>query len=346
MSERIHSLDGLRAVAVLTVVLSHYGLGSIVPGGFGVTLFFFISGFIITHLLINEFANTSRINVKNFYVRRAVRIFPSMYLALFISYLVWFYGVYDKDVSTNAILAQIFHLTNYYSIYNSSVNTLPGTGILWSLAVEEHYYLVFPFAFYAIRKRFSHETMISIFVLVCILVLLHRLMLIYVFDATHTRVYKGTDTRIDSILWGAVLALTYNSSFKKTIGKMVNLQNKLLSISILVLLFTFLYRDEEFRQTFRYTLQGLSLLVIGWYILTAPNKFVFSTLNNPFMRYVGTISYGIYLFHFLSLYFVIWGLGDKGGLTYCLAFILTLFVSSAIYHGIEVPLMNIRKRFN
>src|SRR5262245_6279726 len=136
-SEYIPSLDGMRAVAILLVVLSHLGLEHIVPGRLGVTLFFFISGFLITRLLIAEASKARAISIGAFYARRFLRLAPALLLMLAVVALAWTQFV--GPVNGPQLLAGIFYMMNYFIIFGG-LTTMP-IGILWSLAVEEHYYL-------------------------------------------------------------------------------------------------------------------------------------------------------------------------------------------------------------
>ena len=146
MKERFYipSLDGIRGLAVLLVFVAHCNLAHVVPGGFGVTVFFFLSGYLITSLLRDEYERTSRIALGRFWVRRALRILPPMYIVLGLSIAAGAAGLVSADIRLQAVVAQMLHLTNYYSIHLGEVHFPPGTGIFWSLAVEEHFYLLYP----------------------------------------------------------------------------------------------------------------------------------------------------------------------------------------------------------
>src|SRR5262249_9481143 len=129
----IPSLDGIRAVAVSIVFLFHAAHG-VFPGGVGVTIFFFLSGFLITTLLRLEAEQAGRVSLRNFYLRRALRILPPMYITLAGATLA---SVVIRDPLSMPVLAfQALHFTNYLMDHESSFPI--GTIVLWSLAVEEH----------------------------------------------------------------------------------------------------------------------------------------------------------------------------------------------------------------
>ena len=205
----IPAIDGMRAIAILIVVTSHLVKDGIIPGGLGVTLFFFISGYLITGLLIDECEASGAIDIKYFYVRRFMRLAPAlltMVAVVSLTYLLVF-GV----TSIKEILAAVFYFMNYYQIMHGAM-PIP-LGPLWSLAIEEHFYLVFPLVI-ALTWRFRERLFVSLIV-VCVLVLVWRTILV-AGGAEDFRTYIGTDTRIDSIVYGALLAIA--NSAKAGIG--------------------------------------------------------------------------------------------------------------------------------
>ena len=138
----IKGLDGLRAISILLVIVGHSGFER-APGSLGVTIFFFISGYLITTILFDEYTNEGSINIRHFYIRRFARLFPEQFAYVLISaFIVSFYRdsfrVYDY-------LSAITYTTNYLNIFTPPEykNLLPFSHF-WSLAVEEHFYLVWP----------------------------------------------------------------------------------------------------------------------------------------------------------------------------------------------------------
>src|SRR5689334_12828565 len=143
-------LDGLRAISILLVLLAHFGLGNFIPGGFGVTVFFFISGFLITRLLVAETKLTGTLSLRAFYVRRFRRLGPA--LIVVIVFTTAGFIATNRFVSSGQLSAAFFYYMNYY-VLSDAPQPLP-LGALWSLAVEEQYYIVFPL-FLAFMSRFS-----------------------------------------------------------------------------------------------------------------------------------------------------------------------------------------------
>src|SRR6185369_5403236 len=184
----IPSLDGLRAVAILIVFSSHAGLDKLVPGGFGVTLFFFLSGYLITTLLRREFESTGGISLSEFYIRRIFRIWPPFYFVLLVGFAVTAAGLYHTRLEPSPVLAQIAHFANYYVVdygkeYPAPPGVTPGSWLLWSLAVEEHFYLLFPLLYLSLLKRgVAPLRQMQIFIGLCVGVLAWRCVLVYVLD--------------------------------------------------------------------------------------------------------------------------------------------------------------------
>jgi peptidoglycan/LPS O-acetylase OafA/YrhL len=331
----IPSLNGIRGVAVMLVFLSHAGLDRIVPGGFGVTIFFFLSGYLITTLLRTEFEQTGHIHLRNFYLRRLLRIFPPMYLVLSAALVMTF--VHDRPVSGPMVLAQYLHLTNYVSIFGDADQLVPDTGIFWSLAVEEHYYLIFPLALLALFRRMPRERVALLLALTCGIVLLWRFVLVK-FGASSEYTYRATDARIDSILYGAILALYCNpltDSFSKP---------RVLAALVVggaLLLGSLAYRDPVFRETLRYSVQGVGLLPIFYCAVRFPRWPLFAWLNTRMVRGLGIISYTFYLTHLLFLSITRGWMSPLADAV--LAAALTVAFSSTSYVLMERPLGKLRR---
>jgi peptidoglycan/LPS O-acetylase OafA/YrhL len=342
----IPSLDGIRAVSFLIVLISHAGLGHIVPGGLGVTIFFFLSGYLITTLLRMEYAKSSQINLRTFYIRRVLRIFPPFYLMLAIATILTAFGVIEGELKPMAVLSQVFYLNNYYvALTNSFDGFAPGTGIYWSLAVEEHFYLFFPLLFIWMQRSHSDGRRQALMLgAITLAVLIWRCVLVFGFDSPENRTYVATDARLDSIIFGCMLAVFMNPMLDKTTLPARQVGLLWLPLGIGTMLFTLVYRDSGFRETFRYTLQGLALLPIFYAAVRFPNWLIFRPLNIGWVSFMGVLSYSLYLIHqvvlvLLEQYFTL-PLFALGPIT----LFLSLLVALAIYYAIEKPLALYRRR--
>jgi peptidoglycan/LPS O-acetylase OafA/YrhL len=337
----IAPLDGMRAVAIILVVVAHLGFGSIIPGGFGVTVFFFISGFLISRLLIAEYLKSGRLNIRYFYIRRFLRLAPALLTMLLLVYIL--------NVSMGfaapgrELLAGFTYTMNYYLIVQKSDPILP-IGALWSLAVEEHYYLLYPLLLTLLWRK---KTQFLVFlILACLAALIWRTLLIQVLNVSAEYTYKATDTRFDSILYGAILAVALEV---KSVASWFKRFDALLPLGVAfaVLLGTFLWRNAEFRETLRYSLQGMALVPIVYGILYGSRlKRVRDLLAMAPMIWIGRVSYSLYLWHVPVLNCISLGFPEmRLTETYIMALPLTVLVSAASYYLVERPFVSLRKSF-
>jgi peptidoglycan/LPS O-acetylase OafA/YrhL len=313
----IPSLDGIRAASVMIVFLAHAGLNEWVPGNFGVTVFFFLSGYLITTLLRVEAEKTGTISLKAFYLRRVLRIMPPMYAVLALAAGLTLLGVLRLESGLNyeALLAQVFHLTNYYIIEAGWwAGWAPGTWIFWSLAVEEHFYLLFPLVYIALRRFLpGGRRQLLVILGVCALVLAWRVVLVVGLDAIKERTYIATDTRIDSILFGCALAVFGNPWLDRTrIGERW-WKFALLPLGALAIVLSVVVRNPEYQETVRYTVQGLGLVPFFVVAVRYPDWLPCRALNVGWVKFVGLLSYALYLVHPS----VLWGVGDRFGRPRC-----------------------------
>ncbi len=299
----IPSLNGIRALAVILVLISHSGFGDIVPGGFGVTVFFFLSGYLITTLLLKEFLNKKHLDIKKFYIRRFLRLTPPLLITLAVTYLAVFIELADGGATFYGFMAQLFYFANYYGIYFEQANSIPtGTGVLWSLAVEEHFYFVYPLLLSLLLRLKNQSGLALSLSLICLILLAWRLHLVLDPDFFEERIYYATDTRIDSILFGCVLAVGFNPIRFSGNNNELRFRHWLVIISaVSVLIFTFMYRDIIFRQTLRYTLQGLALIPLFYLAISRYKHWLFSFLSTSLVQKIGIYSYSIYLIHFFVI---------------------------------------------
>lgn len=348
-AEKIPTLDGIRALSVVLVVASHAGFGGVVPGGFGVTVFFFLSGFLITGLLRREFEQTSRINVIFFFIRRFIRLMPAFFISITTAYLLVFFGVIDGSATAVGFAAQVFYFANYFTIFYQTDLFIPaGTGVYWSLAVEEHFYFVYPLLFSSLIVKKEESKKLLLFLILVVLLLPIWRYYLYVIEARESsRVLYATDTRIDSIAFGCILALLKNPM--RNIGeRKFSFKGYLLACSaLLILLGSFLVRDEVFRMTLRYTVQGAALCPLFYYGVAFYNSPVFSVLNyRPLMK-IGGYSYSIYLFHDIVIAAI-----EKNFQSFAtshfffpVVLISSIFLAALVYHFVEKPIKFYRAKY-
>ncbi len=342
----IPSLDGLRAVSVALVFFSHGGLENVVPGGLGVTVFFVLSGFLITTLMREEYAAYGSISFRAFYLRRFLRLMPPLVIVTSIAVALSLTSGLGSPFTSTGLLSVLFYFSNYFWIFHGPIGLPPGLGVTWSLAIEEHYYLLYPpLALLLLkidRRMFSAMTL----ALLCGLILAWRCFL-ELHGATADHLSMGTDTRVDAILVGCLLAMLKNPWLDP-----VQAGNRTRDLSIAgaclgLLIATFLWRSEFFRLTFRYTLQCLAIAGLLYLTVARAQLVPFRWLNVRPLVYLGTVSYTVYLSHYLVLVWVhahLAAIGQPGVVAVTAA--VTLGIAALMRKYVEEPCAQLRRRLH
>jgi len=344
----IPSLDGIRTIAFLIVFLSHAGGEKIFPGGFGVTVFFFLSGYLITTLLRREYEQNQFINLKHFYLRRLLRIWPVFYLVLFLASILTLIGVLEGEITLPAFLSQALHYYNYYATFVDRYSVAPGSGVYWSLAVEEHFYCLFPFLYISLLKmRVSPQRQMLIIWGICLAILIWRCFLVFGRGADENSIIFLSDTRIDSILFGCALAVNGNPVLDTPYGSDRLWKYFVLPAGITVILLSFICDSIEFESTLRYTVQGIALHGIFIAAIRFPDWGVFQILNWNWMRFIGLLSYSLYLVHHTVIYAVYLYLPQISvALQGAISMLISLILAYAMYRYIELPCGKLRKQLS
>lgn len=345
----IPSLDGLRTFSFAIVFVAHAGFGNVIPGGFGVTVFFFLSGFLITTLMRKEWAKTGTVSLRHFYIRRALRILPPFYLVLTVATALTAAGLLPGKLDPRAVLAQALHYANYWVVGHGGAGFAPGTGVYWSLAVEEHFYFLFPLLFLFLQRlRATPRQQLSALLSLCLLILLWRCWLVFGRHVAEDRTYVASDTRFDSILFGCALAIYGNPVLDGTkLGERA-WKYLLLPLGVCGLLVSFLLRSPAFRETFRYSLQGISLIPVFVCAVRFPEWAPMRILNWRPIAFIGVLSYSLYLIHQVVFMAFEVELQPKLGLLFCAVatFLVSLALAWLVQVVIEKPCARLRKRFS
>jgi len=292
-SHRIPSLDGLRAISILIVVISHFFYGQFtdrpyLTGNLGVRIFFAISGFLITNILINEFEKDSKINLKLFYFRRAFRIFPAY---LFFLGFMMIFTIFGSLVPSD-FFPPLTYTSNY--LFSSIPRELQHT---WSLAVEEQFYLIFPFVLSFIGliryKKFL--------VLILLITPLFRVITHLASSSNEIEKYISISwnfhNTMDILATGCLLALYrdelhLNGFYRKM------LDSKFCFASTLFIIFSAGYFSDDYLTIFY--LFGISLMnlsivfCIDWLLVNQHSAAAKLTNLRP-LKFIGVLSYSIYL---------------------------------------------------
>lgn len=342
----IPSLDGIRALAVLLVFLAHSGLERVVPGGLGVTIFFVLSGFLITTLLRIERAGRARIDMRGFYLRRLVRLMPPLVLVVASAGLLSMAGLVDGAFSRGGLAAALLYLGNYHVIWNDFRGMPAGMGLVWSLAIEEHFYLVYPplAALLLGLRRPGHAALAM--AALCALVLAWRGVLVAQ-GAPAAYIGMATDTRIDAIGIGCLMALWRNPWLDRRPAAPTGRDAVFAAACVLLLLASLAWRDETFRLTLRYTVQALAIAGLIHQAVAFSHHRPYRWLQARPLVYLGTVSYTVYLSHQVILLGIArqwpaWGWGA----TTLLAVVLTWAVAEPMRRWVEAPCAAWRRRLH
>lgn len=343
----IPSLDGLRAIAVMIVFIGHCAsVPGLWPGHVGVTIFFFLSGYLITTLLRREYSKTDNISLKNFYLRRLLRITPPALFSIALCVAVGAAGILPANMNGWGILAEVLNYTNYYLAYVNGHDGLPPeSSMLWSLAVEEHFYLIFPAALILLLGRKLTYRQIGYFLLFAAAIAPFWRLYLHLQGANFYRLYTSTDTRYDGLLVGAAMALLWNPALgdKAPLNLTSDLIVKWITPSALIVFAAFSIFPDPHRLTVVDSILYICLIPVFWTIIAHPRGWIGKILNTQWIMRIGVLSFSLYLIHrlFLGLcseYIHVKPLADASAL------VLSLVAAQGMYTFIEKPAGRIRKR--
>lgn len=337
------SLDGLRGIAILFVLLAH---GAILNDGFGfigVNTFFVLSGFLISSLLITEWNNAGRVDYVKFYVRRALRLLPALFcmLAAFSVY-TWLTTAGKKSVENyHEVLWSLFYFTNYAKIFELGPSLeLAHT---WSLSLEEQFYMVWPFILLFILKRNNIQSLANWILLGVVLSVTIRIFHVVASPVFHSdRITCGLDARADSLLLGALIGVLFSAGmldFTKTHRQTLSYLGMII-LTALCLLPNAMYTNW-------WVLAGwliasiLAAALIGLLVATKDTA-LHRLTENPALVFTGKISYGLYIWHFpilgaLKHYNLPWQ-----NMTYLFAVLPIVLMS---YYLVEKPCLTWKQTF-
>ena len=347
MSKSIHynGLTEIRGVAALIVVVSHIDQMSHLFGfphiqiystgiaGLAVTTFFTLSGFLITRLLVIEKRMNTVASIKKFYMRRILRIWPAYYLTIAISLILLVVGFYDRMEILNlagGLLTFSLFLPNLGLVLGLA---LPGTSPLWSVGVEEQFYLIWPWII-----KWCDNLILPILLMVGLYLVLK--IAVYIIDPNgglYALIYL---TQFDSMCIGAVL------------GLMVESQQQLRSIvfskmsQVLVMLVLILPFITTFKFFAGLEVEIYSIASAVWIINSAHNNSSFISIKSMVFNFLGQISYGLYVYHFviiylLSAYFKL----ENMILNYAAVLGVSILLAYLSYRYFEMRVLRLKRNF-
>jgi len=337
------ALDGLRAVAVLAVMLHHSGL---LPGGWlGVDVFFALSGFLITTLLLEEYERTGEVSLRRFYLRRALRLLPALLgvLVVFGAVIITKSEAGEVTSVVLRLMAVLFYVANWAMMYGFGLYPLAH---MWSLAVEEQFYAVWPLAMLVLLRKVRNTTTVGLVVCAGMVgstawraLLGHR-------HVALSWLYQGLDTRADSILMGCVLALVTSwrlmpDSAPVAMGR--RWAGAAGAIG-LCLLFAGARYPRDFEEHFASTLTALAATLVICQLLSPGSRLARFFETRPLVG-IGRISYGLYLWHF-PVFFALGVLPGAGfdPVSLGFAWLITFAVCIVSFKFLELPALSLKSR--
>lgn len=347
----ITGLDGIRAIAVIMVLAYHLKLALFKSGFLGVTVFFVLSGYLITGILISEVEEERTIDLKNFWLRRIRRLVPAvMSMAVVIIFVS---AVVNRIIFTKGckdFLASVLGFNNWWQIFNK-VSYFEAAGVpspfthCWSLAIETQFYLIYPLILLGIYKlvksrgegRANRGLLFAGVTL--LLALISVILMIVLFDPQQdaSRVYYGTDTRAFSLLFGALLAILWEYRMvPRRLSASVNMVLGSVSFAVLLVMTiaingssNFWYRGGQFVGTI------LTVLVI--YTVSGQKTWLSRFLSNPVLKWIGDRSYSIYLWHYPIILLISKGIKASWWIT-LIEIVLSVVLAELSYRFIETPI--------
>ena len=354
MSSRyIPALDGLRALAVIAVVIYHMNATALQSGLLGVTIFFVLSGYLITGLLIREWSTTKKINLPQFWLRRVRRLFPAIVFVLLGTIVLT--GVFAPDMLTklrNDIVAALLFFTNWWYIFQD-VSYFEAMGApspvthFWSLAIEEQFYLIWPPLLLLLFSKRVKKRHIQLGLLVAAIASAAAMAILYSPQADPSRVYYGTDTRAFSLLIGAFLAFEFPPARVNGHGRQgFTARDRKIALGVgsaaLAGILVMMVAVNGYSPFLYYGGIALLSLLTGALIITLADG------RSPLARFfalrplvwIGKLSYSIYLWHYPLL--LLMNPQNFTGETPWFAYVgqaLVILAASAIsYYVVETPL--------
>jgi peptidoglycan/LPS O-acetylase OafA/YrhL len=343
ISRYVPELDGLRGVAIIAVLVHHQITPFTLSGGFlGVDLFFVLSGFLITGLLLEEFEKTKTISLRNFYIRRGLRLGPALVLYLLASLAVSYHRqLISAGHQLQLIVFALLYSTNWRLALGWDMNLDP-TAIIWSLSIEEQFYLIWPLVFLgALALKLRRRFIVGGLVLTIMGVLVHRYLLSFA-GLPLTRLYYGSDTRADALLVGCLLALVPVVALGAKLKWCLNAAT-IFSVVCLGYLAIAASFGDLFLYRGGFTAIALLAGILIFVAANSPPRLLSLVLRWSVLRWFGRISYGLYLWHWLvvqntSFYYL--GYWEPWARV-----ALALGIASASFYLVERPFNRLKSRF-
>ncbi|MDR3375584.1 MAG: acyltransferase [Ancalomicrobiaceae bacterium] len=344
---RIPGLDGLRALSIMIVMCGHF----LVPGfggfaAFGVYIFFAISGFLITRLLYAELKARGSISIRNFYLRRILRLYPVLivYLITLLAVDAWT-GEQPSYLEVSSVL---FYFVNYLSTFKAmhGDQLTMQVGVLWSLSIEEHFYLMAPVFLALVKGRL--RPMLWFVGLACTLPLVLRCIYVIEWPEIIGRLvtYVNSETRFDSIAFGVLLAILAESDWGRRVIAVLSTRTAFV-FGVAMIAISMAIPDAVFKETLRFsTLSFATIPLICGTVFGEKLGMVQWVANSRPVVWVGKLSYSLYVWHGCVIYFMTLAGLTTVGLAAGFGKLAIVFVLASLsYTLVEQPFLRLKHIF-
>lgn len=367
MKQRFHTLDTLRFFAFLKVYLLHVPLQGNFPifsflksgGGIGVSLFFVLSGFLITYLLVFEKIKKGQINMKNFFLRRSFRIYPLFFFLVAVAFLlpydfkekIGFHmigGGYDLDWRFS-----FFFLENYQMLLLDNFPKTTPLSVFWSLCIEEHFYIFWMLMIFILSPK-----RILPFLIISILIAWIARYFDPMIWRNHNITQNDLFTNIDYFATGGILGWAVAINYDKVSNFVLSISNLWKYLFILLVLLLVIFQEQILAESIPYiSIFKPTIIAIAFTLLIAifiPSESTIRISDKNVMSLLGKISYGLYVYHIIFIhvlfqYFLKNNILMDDWATVCLFIIITMggsiIVSLLSYRFLEKPFLVWRERF-
>jgi len=348
------ALDGLRGIAILLVYFYHLGgllFGSrsaFVTNGFlGVDVFFVLSGFLITTLLLEEWNREGEISLRNFYWRRFCRLIPALAFFLLTVVIVSTFTLSQDDASgvRRSALHALFYSTNWITAYRFGLVAEP-LGHMWSLAMEEQFYLLWPtLLVFLLRRKASRRIIAGITVTAIVIICLHR-MALTASDVWVHRIYSGPDTRADSLLVGCLVSMVLVWGIMPA-TRIFRITLSILVIVAVLVIGTYLsdFISGWSLASHGFTSFALAVGAVILYLMHSQPRILTLALEPRALVWLGRRSYGVYLWHVPAL-LVLRAAPGPAWVRALIATMLLVGIAALSFHFIEQPFLKLKEQFS
>lgn len=332
-------------MAVLMVILNHLDV-PYTPHGRGVLTFFVLSGFLITWLMLKEADREGGISVRNFYVRRVLRIFPAFYLYLALLILGHVFKGHLPTASTwRDYLASFFYVGNYRFAIDRHSDLF--VGHTWALSVEEQFYLIWPWIFVALHQDLRRFTRLLIAAIAVVDV--YRMILFFGFHVSNQWLMFTFDSRVDHLLVGCLLAVLLKRGARMRFWNFVTARTwiSIVPLGLIVLSIVLAFRYSlAYKFAVGFVIDPLLTAILLVQVIAMSESWMWGWLNWRPTRFLGQISYAMFLYHLLAIRIVTGFLASRSLWVKAPAVVaVSAAIGALSYYMVEMRFLRLKSRF-